>query len=292
MTLIANGQRLATRRSGAGDPLVLVHANLADMRSWEPVEPVLAEHFHVVNYSRRYAPPNLPIRPDADDPWEVQAEDLVALVEALDLGPVHLLGNSSGAFIALLAAARRPDLVRSLSLEEPPVASLFARSLPPSPLDMIKLLATDPGAFLAFARFGAGTIGPTVKAFKKGDDKAAMEAFGRGVMGSKAYERVPASRLRQMADNLPSHRAVMLGSGLPSFGPEEARALKVPTLLIRGDDATPFQRRINARLTELVPGARSVVINNASHFVHEDNPAAVATAVRDFVEEVVNSRKN
>jgi pimeloyl-ACP methyl ester carboxylesterase len=42
------------------------------------------------------------------------AADTVAFIEALDIGPAHLIGWSDGAVVALLVAATRPDLVRSL----------------------------------------------------------------------------------------------------------------------------------------------------------------------------------
>jgi 3-oxoadipate enol-lactonase len=41
------------------------------------------------------------------------AEDAAALIEALDLAPCHVVGNSMGGFVALRLAARRPELVRS-----------------------------------------------------------------------------------------------------------------------------------------------------------------------------------
>lgn len=51
--------------------------------------------------------------------------DLVAwYVESLDVGPVHLLGNSMGGAIAILLATRRPDLVRTLTLISPAVPDL------------------------------------------------------------------------------------------------------------------------------------------------------------------------
>lgn len=57
----------------------------------------------------------------------------------------------------------------------------------------------------------------------------------------------------------------------------------VPTQLIRGANTPHFQRRINQRLAALIPGARDVVVSGASHLVHEDNPSAVASVVREFV---------
>lgn len=92
-----------------------------------------------------------------------------------------------------------------------------------------------------------------------------------------------------MRDNLAVHRAALLGAGLPVFTPEQAKALTVPTQLIRGVNTSHFQRRINQRLAALIPGARDVVVGGASHFVHEDNPSAVAGVVREFVHDLCNA---
>jgi pimeloyl-ACP methyl ester carboxylesterase len=151
---------------------------------------------------------------------------------------------------------------------------------------MIRLLVRDPDAFVAFIAFGARAIGPATSAFRRGDDEAALGAFGRGVLGAKAFAAVSAERRRQMQDNLAAHRAALLGAGLPVFTAERAKALRVPTQLIRGSDTPHFQRRVNQRLAALVPGARDVVVPGASHFVHEDDPEKVAAAVIAFVREI------
>ena len=44
------------------------------------------------------------------------AKDTAGLIEALSLGPVHLVGASMGSFIAQLVAIRRPEIVRNLTL--------------------------------------------------------------------------------------------------------------------------------------------------------------------------------
>lgn len=280
-----DGASFAYRENGHGDPMVLVHANISDLRSWEPLEPLLAKHFRVINYSRRFAHPNRPIGDGVDDVLARHVEDLVALIEKLRLGKVHLVGNSSGAFVCLLAARQRPDLVRTLTLEEPPVVSLFLQALPPKPGEVFKLLFSSPGALVALLKFGAGAIGPATKAFQQGRDDIALDLFARGVLGDAAYAKVPSLRKQQMTDNIKAHRAALLGVGLPVFTAMDAGAIRVPTQLVRGSDTPGFQRRINQRLAELIPGAKDVCIPNASHLVHEDNPQVVAEAIRTFCEE-------
>jgi pimeloyl-ACP methyl ester carboxylesterase len=275
----------AYRETGRGDPMVLVHANISDMRSWESLELLVAEHFRVINYSRRFAHPNRPAGDGVRDALSQHAEDLVALVEKLRLGKVHLVGNSSGAFVCLLAAQQRPDLVRTLTLEEPPVVSMFLQALPPKPSELFKLLFSSPAAFVAILGFGARAIGPATKAFQEGKDGAALDFFARGVLGDAAFAKITPARKQQMTDNIKAHRATMLGAGLPVFTAADAAAIKVPTLLIHGGDTPGFQRRINQRLAGLIPGAKDVCVPNASHLVHEDNPQAVAEAVRAFCRE-------
>jgi pimeloyl-ACP methyl ester carboxylesterase len=277
-----NGAALAYRESGRGIPVVLVHANISDMRSWEPIEPLLARQLRVINYSRRYAAPNLPIGAGIDDVLSQHADDLIALVERLQLGKVHLVGNSSGAFVCLLVARQRPDLVRTMTLEEPPVISMFFRSLPPSLSEAIKLLFASPPTFVALLKFGARAIAPATKAFQFGDDAAALGHFARGVLGQAAYAKITPVRRQQMIDNVRVHRAALLGAGLPVFTPGHAAAIRVPTQLLCGSDSPAFQKRINRRLATSIPGAKNVTIPNASHFVHEDNPSAVAGVILDF----------
>ena len=56
------------------------------------------------------------------------ADDLVALIEALDAGPVDLFASSGGAVNALALTAKRPDLVNTLVAHEPPLAAVVPDS--------------------------------------------------------------------------------------------------------------------------------------------------------------------
>jgi pimeloyl-ACP methyl ester carboxylesterase len=63
-----NGARLAYQEIGQGEPIVLVHANISDIRSWDLIKTRLAERFRVLLYSRRYHWLNESILKDASDP--------------------------------------------------------------------------------------------------------------------------------------------------------------------------------------------------------------------------------
>jgi pimeloyl-ACP methyl ester carboxylesterase len=93
--------------------LLLVHGSVVNAELTWSAQKSLSERFEIVAPNRRGFPPG----PDVE---HVDFED-----EAVWLGPylepgAHLVGHSYGGVIALLAAARRPELVRSLTVVEPP----------------------------------------------------------------------------------------------------------------------------------------------------------------------------
>lgn len=93
--------------------LLLVHGSVvnADL-TWRAQKP-LATRFEIVAPNRRGFPPG----PDVD---RVDFEDEAVWLEPFLEPGAHLVGHSYGGVIALLAAARRPELVRSLTVVEPP----------------------------------------------------------------------------------------------------------------------------------------------------------------------------
>lgn len=98
---------------GSGPRVVLVHGSVAPgWMTWANQRP-LAERFTLVVPVRSGYPPNPPL-PRID--FETQADELADLLETGD----HLVGHSYGGVISLLAAARRPERVRSLTVVEPP----------------------------------------------------------------------------------------------------------------------------------------------------------------------------
>ncbi|HEY5693639.1 MAG TPA: alpha/beta fold hydrolase [Gaiellaceae bacterium] len=102
--------------------LLLVHGSVVNAElTWSAQKP-LAERFEIVAPTRRGFPPG----PDVD---RVDFEDEAVWLERFLAPGTHLVGHSYGGVVALLAAARRPDLVRSLTVVEPPAFGV-ARGVP------------------------------------------------------------------------------------------------------------------------------------------------------------------
>jgi len=282
-TIKLNGTEINYEDTGAGDPLILVHGSASDARAWKGQQQEFARHFRTICYSRRYHWPNEPIGNNTDYSMMLQVEDLAALIEALDAAPVHLVGHSYGAFLCMLLAMKAPHVVRSLVLAEPPVITLFV-SNQPKPAEIIRLLFTRPGTALSIIRFGVTGVEPAKKAFRKGDIWVGAKYIGDAVFGRGAFEHFPRDRKDQVESNISTIPPEWLGSGLLPVDDEVLRGLKIPVLLVEGENTIPMFRHLVDRLEELLPDTERVRIPNASHSCQEDNPRAYNAAVLKFLE--------
>lgn len=93
--------------------VVLVHGSVANGEMTFASAAPLAERFELVIPNRSGYPPNPPLE-------RIDFEDQALELEQLLGDGAHLVGHSYGGVISLLLAARRPDLVRSLTVSEPP----------------------------------------------------------------------------------------------------------------------------------------------------------------------------
>lgn len=280
-TVEVNGVSLTYREIGRGEPVVFVHGDLSDLRTWERQLPAVGAAYRAISYSRRYARPNADILPGTLNPMGPHVGDLLAFLDRVGAAPAHLVGNSWGAFICLLAAMRRPGAVRTFVLEEPPVVPLYL-SDPPRVAEL-RLLAGRPAVLLDLLRFRTGTVLPAGRAFREGRDDKGMRIFLRGVLDAKAYAGVARERVPQMRENLSALKAGLFRAGFPAVDPEEVRALRIPVLLATGVHSARVLHRLVDRLAELLPNTERVDILRASHLMHEENPSALNGAVLDFI---------
>jgi len=285
-TVEVNGVSLAYREQGTGTPVVFVHGSASDIRTWEHQLGVLSSRHRAIAYSRRFACPNAPIPPGADDPMLPHVDDLVALLGALDAKPAHLVGHSWGAFVSLLASIRHPEAVTSLVLMEPPVLPLFV-SARPRPGELLRTLALRPRTALAIVRFGITAAEPAAKAYRRADDQAGFETFARGVLGREGFERLSEERKAQAWDNVAVDKAQLLGEGFPPLSDDEVRGVRAPILLLHGERSPALFARLTDRLEELLPNVRRTEVPGASHIMHEDNPGFVNDAIARFVDALI-----
>lgn len=100
--------------TGAGEPLVLIAGYGCDHAIWSLIVPTLATHHRVYVFDNRAIGRSTGEGTVAS--IEQMAADTAGLIDALDLGAVHLAGHSMGGMIAQELAAAHPNRVRSLAL--------------------------------------------------------------------------------------------------------------------------------------------------------------------------------
>lgn len=105
--------------SGAGPPLVMLHGISMWWRSFVPIIPYLSERFHL--YALDFRGHGRSGRTPNQYYWERYAEDTIAFWQEVVGQPAFMVGHSLGAMVAVQVAAAAPELVRAVTLEDPPL---------------------------------------------------------------------------------------------------------------------------------------------------------------------------
>jgi len=116
-----NGTNLEYVEKGHGDPIIFVHGSLGDLGTWRFQMEYFSKRYRAIAYSRRYHYPNAGPGEILDYSVDLHAKDLASLIGGLGLQRPHIVGSSFGAYAALVLTAEHPELVRSLTLGEPPL---------------------------------------------------------------------------------------------------------------------------------------------------------------------------
>ncbi len=112
--LQANGIEIYYEISGSGPPLTLIMGLGCSARQWQWMAPVFAESFQVITFDNRGV--GRSGKPDMDYTTELFADDIHALLHALQIEKTHLMGISVGGMIAQRFALRHPDMLDRLVL--------------------------------------------------------------------------------------------------------------------------------------------------------------------------------
>jgi pimeloyl-ACP methyl ester carboxylesterase len=265
-TVNVDGVALDYIEQGSGPPLLFVHGSVGDRRTWGQQIDAFAERYRVVAYTRRHYHGSEDAAPKRPPSVTTAADDLIAVIERLGLAPVHLAGSSYGAFTALLAAAKRPELAKTLVLGEPPVGYL---------------LVSDPALKPVWDQFIAAAFDPAVASIRAGDLESGLRTFIEGVLGAGAFDMLPEPVRAMMLDNA-STLAIEAGP-LEVFAEAEAARVTMPVLLVTGERSPPLFGQITDRLHRLLPHAERVEIPAASHAMHGDNAPAYNAVVLEFL---------
>lgn len=188
------------------------------------------------------------------------AESCMALVDALQCGPVALVGHGLGAMVALEVAVRRPALVRQLVLCAGGPA-LDAQAAEDWVAPRLKMLEQAGGSMELLAQ----TLVPRF---------IGIGALPEGVrLASHALSQVYAGAYRRALEALPTF----------SRGAGEIAQLHVPALLVSGgqDRCTPPDAL--EALAQVLPDAEHLSLPHVGHWPQLEDPEGFDGALLDFL---------
>jgi pimeloyl-ACP methyl ester carboxylesterase len=255
--------------AGEGEPLVLVHGSWGDRHNWDSVFDALARSFRVVRYDRRGHSESE--RPAGQGSFQEDADDLAALMEALELGPAHVVGNSGGAAIALKLGVKRPDLVRSLVVHEPPSFRILAGIAEHAPvLDAI-----------------GGRIRKVVELLSAGRMEEGAQTFVDEIaFGPGAWPGLPEPLRRTFVFNAPTWLDETRDPDALDLDLAALARFDRPALVTEGEASPPFFRTVVRKVAAALPRATHATFPGAGHVPHLSHPADYVHRVEEQVRSV------
>jgi pimeloyl-ACP methyl ester carboxylesterase len=252
------GGTLAYDDMGTG-PLVVCVPGMGDLRStYRFLTPLLtAAGYRVVTLDVR----GMGETTVSWDDYSVGAigNDIIALVEVLSGGPAHLVGNSMAAGAAVVAAARRPELVRSLALTAP-----FVRDVMP--------------AWAAAAIFGPLLSGPWRAAMW---DWYVRKAFPTRVPHDARDEALRRNRNLAEPGRFAAFRSMAMVSKRASA--EALAEVGSPVLVVMGTHDPDFRDpALEARYVADTLRGKLLMIEGAGHYPQTDSPDVLAAGLLEF----------
>lgn len=257
----ANGIRLSYERSGEGDPVLFIMGSGAGGRVWTMYQTpavVGAGYESVVFDNRGIAPSDVP--PGRYSLQEMVA-DTLGLMEALELGPCHLVGTSLGASIAQEIAAVRPESVRSaVLLATRARADAFRRALSRAEKTLAESGVQVPSGYSA-----PNTVLQMFSPKTLNDDEAlslwldVFELSGDNASTGQAWADTDVDRR------------------------ETLRRITVPCRVIAFTDDVICPPHLAAEVAEAIADCDYVEIGGAGHLGNLERPDEVNTAILEFL---------
>ena len=239
--------------SGAGDPIVLIHAFSVDRRMWEPQIATFDRRFRIVRYDLRgHGRSAAPAGPYAG------YADLKDVLDVLGIQRATLVGLSAGSEVAINFALTNPDRVSRLVLASP---GLGGYRLPPIPWADATFKAAADGDAPAAARLWAQT---PIMALRKNEN-------ARDIVRSLVADNWRLWTFRRTEQPLMPPAITRLAE------------IKAPVLVITGGEDLSYITDIAALIAKSAATGRHVVIPGAGHIVNLDAPAEFNETMSAFL---------
>lgn len=265
-TVLINGAQLYVEKRGTGQPLVLLHAGIADCRQWDDQMDAFAQSYTVIRYDHRgWGRSDAPAGPVAFH------EDLYGLLRALGVARAHVLGISMSGTFAIDFALTHPEMVSSLIL----VGSwLSGFSAPTSDAEQEILAASE----------AAVEAGQFDRANELDVDLKLVGIYrAPNTVDATVRQRLQAIH-RPAYDRLPERREIRPWLEAEPPAVDRLHEISAPTLIIYGDLDVPAIPLIASRLGTEIRGAQTVVMQGTAHVPNMEQPQEFNRIVLEFLQ--------
>jgi pimeloyl-ACP methyl ester carboxylesterase len=250
--------QLHCKRYGAGEPLIILHGLFGCWDNWHPVAKNLSRRFcvHVPdlrNHGRSFHSERFD--------YDVMAEDIRRLMDALDLRRTSLLGHSMGGKVALRFAALFPE-----RLERLVVVDITPRASRPVYSAAVEALWRLDVKSLTRLKDAEEKLRPAIP-------DPAVRLFLL-----KNLDPLPDGRYHWRV-NL---EAIRRGMAV-IHGPVAVRPTTAPCLFVRGGQSEYIRDADWPEIKRVFPQAELATIPHAGHWVHVEDPPAFLRVVNEFL---------
>ena len=263
-----NGTELSYEVAGTGHPFTLIHGLLLDHRSWDDQFEVFAQQYKVLRYDLRGWGDSA--QEEVESPFSPR-QDLLSLLQFLNIGKTYLLGLSGGGTLALDFTLEHPDKVDALIL----VSSDPSGYVPP----MTDVIQTFAGRY-----YGAlqqkdieGAVEATVSFWTDGPRRTPeqVDAQTRARVTTMSMQHI------ERHGDFMAHEQHMIPLKPPAI--DRLAEVRVPTLIVVGDEDVPEITEAAGILEQGIAGAQKVVIAGTAHHPHMEKPEEFNRIVLDFL---------
>jgi 3-oxoadipate enol-lactonase len=269
-----NGVELFYKESGSGEETVVFsHGLLMDHSMFDAQRAALEGRYRVIAYDQRGQGQSQGPQSGAGKARDMEAltDDAAALIKALGAAPCHFAGLSMGGFIGMRLAARRPPLVRTLTL-----------------------MNTGPDREPWSGRLRYGFLASLVRVVGvKPFTGTAMQAlFGETTRRNPAQRPMLEqwrAKLRLQPRNIANALAGVMERR--DVTADELRSIECPTLIIAGEEDTAQPPFRSERLASFINGARLVRVPACGHSSSLEAPEAVTLAMQKLIEDARTRRQ-
>jgi len=212
--------------------------------------------------------------------WDAVVADLLALLDVTSTGTVDVLGFSTGGLIAQRLTLAAPHRVRRLV-----IASSSVPPVPPDAFDGWAERDQRHAAGVALSPGPTGLSGPALT--RAWALNSAQANLWRAEALPDYLRRLDAVRFS--ADWAGPWQAGTLPSARPADPLRRLSVLGIPVLLLHGREDMTFPAQLAHDAATHIPSARAVVLDEAGHMAHIDQPHRWLTALAEFLHQPVHA---